>query len=265
MTDSAIKIRPGGVLLDIGGVLAIDDQAVPGAVEALAALRRSGLPLRFLTNTTRRPRRSLVARLHRLGFAVEPEEILMPALACRAVLEAEGLKPHLLVHDDLEEDFAGLPRGRDAVVVGDAGHDFTYDRLNAAFRCLADGAPLFALARNRVFMEADGLSMDMGGFVAALEYAAQVEARLFGKPAAAFFAAGVAGLGVAAAAAVMVGDDADSDIAGARRAGLSAILVRTGKYHAGDERACDPPPDAVADDFPAAVTLILSAMETPAA
>jgi ribonucleotide monophosphatase NagD (HAD superfamily) len=46
-----VTSRVQGVLIDLAGVLHIDDQVIPGAVEALRTLRGSGLPLRFLTNT----------------------------------------------------------------------------------------------------------------------------------------------------------------------------------------------------------------------
>lgn len=248
-----------GVLLDLGGVVYVGDAALPGALEALDRLREAGLALRYLTNTTRSPRRKLLAKLHALGVPAEAEELFMPAIAARRYLEAQGLSPQLLVHPALEEDFTGLPEGQArAVVVGDAGEGFTYAALNAAFRELEQGAAFLALARNRSFQDDDGArSLDAGAFVAALEYASQREATLFGKPAADFFAAAVASLGCAREAAVMVGDDAESDVAGALAAGLHGVLVRTGKYRDGDEDAIDPAPSAVVDDLAAAVDWIL--------
>jgi ribonucleotide monophosphatase NagD (HAD superfamily) len=103
-------------------------------------------------------------------------------------LLAHGLEPHLLVHPRLEPEFDGLPTGGPmAVVVGDAGDAFTYGALNDAFRRLVDGAEFLALARNRMFTEPDGPSLDAGPFVVALEYACTRSARLLGKPAPAFF------------------------------------------------------------------------------
>lgn len=248
-----------GVLLDLGGVVYVGDAVLPGALEALDRLREAGLALRYLTNTTRSPRRKLLAKLHALGVSAEAEELFMPAIAARRYLEAQGLSPHLLVHPALEEDFAGLPEGQArAVVIGDAGEGFTYAALNAAFRALEQGAAFLALARNRSFQDDDGArSLDAGAFVAALEFASQREAKLFGKPAADFFAAAVASLGCAPGEAAMVGDDVESDVAGALAAGLHGVLVRTGKYRDGDEEAIDPPPSAVVDDLAAAVDWIL--------
>ena len=103
-------------------------------------------------------------------------------------------------------------------------------RAERAFRLAVDGAELIALQKNRFWQRADGLSLDVGPFVAALEYATGHEATVVGKPAAAFFEQALADAGEAAADAVMVGDDVESDVGGALRAGLAGILVRTGKY-----------------------------------
>lgn len=250
-----------GVLLDIAGVLHDGGRALPSARQAVRRLRDAGLPVRFLTNTTRRPKRVLLEKLGALGFDVQADDVLTPAEAARGWLARERCRPHLLVHPDLEEDFAGLPDGnRVAVVVGDAGPYFTYDRMNAAFRDLAEGAAFLALAANRVFRDADGaLSLDAGAFVRALEYSSGRTALLLGKPAPEFFMAGARQIGLPPEQVVMVGDDAESDVAGALAAGIGrAILVRSGKYRAGDETRFDPHPTDCVADIAAAVDLILA-------
>lgn len=247
-------------MLDLSGVLYSAGAALPGAVRAVERLRDAGLPLRFLTNSTRTPKRGLLEKLRGFGVAVDPAELFTPAQAAVDLLRAKGWSPHLLVHPDLEEDFRACPAGGPvAVVVGDAGRFFTYDRLNAAFRQLADGAPFLALAANRVFLDEDGrLSMDAGAFVTALEYASGVEAQLLGKPAPDFFRAASDSMGCALAETAMIGDDAEADVAGALAAGLGqAILVQTGKYRPGDETRVTPAPSAVAGDVGAAVDRLL--------
>lgn len=249
-----------GVLLDLGGVVYVGDTPLPGAVAALDRLRAADLPLRYITNTTRTPKRAMLDKLHGLGVPAGESELFMPALAARQHLEADGLSPSLLVHPALEEDFDGLPAaGPKAVVVGDAARGFTYEALNAAFRALTGGAEFLALARDRSFQDEDGaLSLDAGPFVAALEYASGRKATLFGKPSRAFFEAALDSLGCAAEAAVMVGDDVESDIAGAMAAGLAGVLVKTGKYRPGDEAQITPPPSAVLADLSEAVDWILA-------
>ena len=93
-----------GVLLDLGGVVYVGDEPLPGAVEAVGRLRDAGLGLRFLTNTTRTPRRALLGKVAGLGLSVAESELFMPAIAARQVLEAQRLTPHLLIHPALEEE-----------------------------------------------------------------------------------------------------------------------------------------------------------------
>lgn len=250
-----------GVLLDLAGVLYDGDTAINGSAEAVARLSKAGLPLRFVTNSTRAPRRRLLDRLDRMGFDVDPEQLFTPARAACARLRETGRSAHLLIHPDLAEDFADVPEGGAdrSVIVADAADHFTYEAMNDAFRALTDGADLLALAYNRSFRGSDGaLSIDVGAFVAALEFAAGTEAEVLGKPAPAFFAAALDSMDVAPENAVMVGDDAESDVSGALDAGLGqAVLVQTGKYRHGDETRVDPAPSHVARDITAAVDWIL--------
>ena len=250
-----------GVLLDLGGVVFVGDEALPGAVDAVDRIRAAGIPVRGITNTTRQPRRLLLEKLGRLGLTMEPDELFMPAIAARRHLEGCGLTPHLLIHPALEEDFAGLDHtdGPAAVVIGDAGPGFTYERLNAAFRVLESGAEFLALARNRSFRDSDGkLSLDAGPFVAALEYATGRKALVLGKPSPDFFAAAIESLGCERSETVMIGDDVESDVAGAQAVGVRGLLTRTGKYRDGDEDRIDPPPAAVCDDLAAVAEWILA-------
>lgn len=222
------------VLIDLDGVLYVEEHAVPGAARAVDELRASGLRLRFVTNTTSRSRRSIVDRLERLGFAAPGEEVVTPAALAVAHCRRRGhRRVNLLMNEAVKEDFTELQEASDdvdAVVVGDLGRGFTYDVLNEAFRQVMDGAELVALQKNRYWRTAGGLSLDVGAFVAALEYATARDAVVVGKPAAGFFAAVLAELGVGARDAAMVGDDVESDVGGALEAGLAGVLVRTGKF-----------------------------------
>lgn len=251
-----------GVLLDLAGVLYDGGQSIEGSVAALARLKAAGLPLRFVTNSTRTPRRVLLRKLESMGFEIAPEQLFTPARAACDQLRQTGRTPHLLIHPDLAEDFADLPTGGSdlSVVVADAAEHFTFDAMNAAFRALMEGADLLALAHNRSFRDADGqLSIDVGAFVTALEYASGQTAHVLGKPAPAFFSAALDSMGVTGPESVMIGDDAEADVAGALTAGLGgAVLVQTGKYRAGDERRADPPPTYVAANLADAVNWVLA-------
>jgi HAD superfamily hydrolase (TIGR01458 family) len=214
--------------------------------------------VRFVTNTTRVPHRGVLARLAGMGLEVPAEDLFTPAMAARGYLIDHDLIPHLLVHPNLQGEFADLITGPpNAVLMGDAGHAFTYEALNTVFRLLMEGMPLLAMGNNRYFREPDGLSLDMGPFVLALEYAARVKAMILGKPSGDFFLEAVRSLGFPPGDVVMVGDDAVADIGGAMAAGLQGILVRTGKYIPGDENELAGEGAWVCDNIDAAVDYIL--------
>ena len=241
------------VLLDLDGVLYVEDEPLPGAREAVSELRERGLALRFVTNTTSRPRRQILERLQRLGFEVSAEELSTPAaLAVAHCLEHGRRRAMLLVREDVKEDFAQLEEADDdvqAVVVGDLGEDFAYGVLNRAFGHVMDGAQLVALQKNRYWLTPQGLALDVGPFVAALEYATRRDALVVGKPSRDFFTTILAGIPLDPERAAMVGDDVESDIGGAQGAGLAGILVRTGKYRDDALRDSGIEPAAVVDSI----------------
>src|SRR5574337_730627 len=112
----------------------------------------------------------------------------------------------------------------------DMGDGWTDALLQRAFGWLMEGADFIALSRDRYWLKGRVLTMDCGGYVAALEHATGRTAALAGKPSRAFFGAALASLpGIPADRVVMVGDDLESDIAGAMAAGMRGWLVRTGK------------------------------------
>ena len=239
------------LLLDLDGVLYVDEEPIAGARDAVRRLRDDGFALRFVTNTTARSKGRTLDKLARLGFAVEPEELLTPAaLAVRHCLEHGRRRVALVMNEEVKGDFAELEAvegGADAVIVGDLGEDFGYGVLNQAFRQVMQGAELIALQKNRYWLRSDGLSLDVGAFVAAIEYASGREAHVVGKPSPDFFAEVLGDLGVEAPDAAMVGDDVEADVGGALRAGLHAILVRTGKYREDAVRASGIEPTVTVD------------------
>ncbi len=254
--------RVRAVLLDIDGVLTVSWQPVPGAVGAVEWLRAAGMPLALVTNTTSRTRQWMAGALTAAGFPVTAEDIVTAPTVAAAYLRDRypGARCLLLNSGDIGADLSGITlvaedaAGVDVVLIGGAGPEFSYPAINRAFRCLQDGARLVAMSRAPYWRTSDGLQLDSGAFVAGLEQAAHTQAEVVGKPAAAFFESAVGGLGVAAADALMVGDDIDNDVIAAQRSGLTGVLVRTGKYNARALAVASAEPDHVIDsiaDLPA--------------
>jgi HAD superfamily hydrolase (TIGR01458 family) len=243
-----------GLLIDVDGTLLNGPAAIPGAAEALEGLRSRGIPFRLTTNTTRRPRSAVARVLGDAGIRVATEDLLVPAtLARRRILDSgKGRRAALLVPESCHEEFRGITPDEsrpDWVVVGDLGREFTFDRLNRAFSCLRRGAGFIALQKGRWWRDGSSSKemIDAGAFVAALEYAARVEAELVGKPALSFFRLALEDLRLPAGKVLVVGDDLENDVGGGAAAGCRTALVRTGKFQGREPRPGEPQPDRILD------------------
>ncbi len=224
------------ICLDLAGVFYQGPHALPGAREALILLRATGLPLRFATNTSQRSRAQILNDLASLELEIDPEELFTAPQAAHDYLSQHQLHPYCLIHPNLKKEFIDLQaQPANAVLVGDAGKKFDYQHLDTAFRLLHSGAPLIAIGDNRYYQLDDGLHLDAGPFVRALEYASGQTAIIAGKPAPTFFEQVMASLGTTPEETLMVGDDIHGDVEGALNSGMQACLVKTGKYREGDE------------------------------
>ena len=254
MNGSDIK----GILVDLDGVLYVGSQPIAGAIQAVDTIRASGLPCRFVTNTSTLSLISLQQKMNALGFCMQPEEIISaPQAAVRYLQHQPNAICRLLMAEDVKIDFDALPQSDTAanyIVIGDIGDAWSYSLLNEVFNLLVNGAKLIAIHKNRFWQTEYGLQMDIGGFVHALEYASGTQAMIIGKPAPDFFRIALADMGLQPHETIMVGDDIDSDVGGAQQAGLRGILVRTGKYREAYAAASRIKPDLIIDsveDLPA--------------
>lgn len=224
------------LLLDLSGVLYDGTRIIPGAREAVATARKKGLILRFVTNTATKSAATLIGDMRNMQIDVQPGEMITAPMAAKTYLQQRNLRPYVLLHAAIRAEFDALDqRDPNCVVLGDARDDLTYENLNTVFQLCKNGAELIGIGMNKYFMDDGGLMLDAGAFIRAIEWAADIEATIMGKPSAAFFEQVVLSTGVPAAHCLMVGDDVVADVAGAVAAGLQGCLVRTGKFLPGDE------------------------------
>lgn len=242
--DASAAEKEHALLIDLDGVVYRGEDLIDGAVEALHWLEDMSVPHLFVTNTSSRPREALVAKLETFGIRAAVEDIQAPPDAAASWLSNAGCQRlQLFVPEVTRSVFAsfdiaahGDPDPVDAVVIGDYGDGWNAESLNQAFASLlAEPAPkLIALGMTRYWHSSDGLRLDTGPYVKALSYASGVEPVILGKPAAEFFEAATRRLGVPAERAYMIGDDISTDVGAAQAAGLTGILVRTGKFRPED-------------------------------
>ena len=223
-----------GLLLDLNGVLYVANRLLPGALKAIAAIQKSGLPYRYVTNNTAQSLRTMSHSLQAMGLPIEPTEIVSAPYA--AVLHLREMGSPIIfpvLSEDAKQDFAEFPVSEteaNVIVLGDIGDDWNYRLLNRVFRLMMQGAQLIALHRGRYWQWEAGLQLDIGAFVAGLEYATDQKALVAGKPNAFFFKQAIADLALPVSVIAMVGDDIEADVGGAQAVGMKGILVKTGKY-----------------------------------
>ncbi|MEO8470057.1 MAG: HAD-IIA family hydrolase [Chloroflexota bacterium] len=281
------------LILDADGVLLFAGKPLPGAVDALVRLEAASVPYRVVTNFSAAHRRTLAAGVSRsFGIPVDPARLITAASAAAEYTARHHRGEPLLVlaaPDALgewegqevltPEAAADQPASVGAVVLGDAGDDLSFRNLNIAFRAIRAGAAFVAMHRNPWWVTAEGVTLDAGALVAGLEYSLGRRAIITGKPSRVVFREAAAALAAEVASSepgpanrlrfreiAMVGDDLQTDVAGAQRAGLRGILVLSGKTDVGALEAAEASgrlrgsvrPDAVAPDVGAVVEALLA-------
>jgi HAD superfamily hydrolase (TIGR01458 family) len=222
-----------GLLTDMDGVWFVGERPIPGAIEALVKFRKRGIPIRFVTNTTTKTRNEMAKKMLEMGFDVDASEFITTPAAAASLLRAGGIeRVKLVISPSIRAEFEGLTSRlpHQAVVIGDVGRAWNYDLMNELFRTVIDGAEIVALHKGRFWQVEDGPAIDIGAFVAGLEYATGKTASVVGKPSPAMYYAALSDLGFEADDVAMIGDDIYNDVAGAQAAGIRGVLVKSGKY-----------------------------------
>ena len=225
------------ILLDVDGVFHVSGEPIAGGAAAVRRLREDGHRLRFVTNSTTQSRTALTEALRAMGIELEEDELQTTPRAAAHTLAGRrvlALTMHAIVGELEGVELVG--EDAEAVLVGGADETpesnlvFSYMNLARAFHELEAGAELYCLHKNRWWQTKHGPLLDAGAFVAGLEYAAETDATVLGKPSSAYFQAALHALDADAELTWMVGDDIEADIAGAQAHGMKTVLVRTGKF-----------------------------------
>jgi HAD superfamily hydrolase (TIGR01457 family) len=253
-----LAARYDALLFDLDGVLYRGDEPVPGAPEAIAALREAGASIVFLTNNSSRTPEQVSAKLGAMGMPSAPAEVVTSATATADLLALRGGGTAFVMGGDgvvgaLTD--AGLrvldgePEAVDLVVVG-IDDDLTYARLRTACVLVHRGARFVATNVDPTFPAARGeLWPGAGALVAAITTATGVEAEVVGKPHAPLFQAALRRAG--GTTPLVIGDRMDTDIAGAAALGWDSLLVLSGVARQDDVADSPIRPTYVAPDVSA--------------
>ena len=230
------KLR--GFVFDLDGCVWNGDVLNPGAAETLAALHRHGRALAFLTNNSRATGGEVRERLHRLGVGVA-QHVLTPLEIIGEVIRERCGHSRVLAIGGPELSAVIARAGHELVDVEDyrkatvvaVGNDFdlSYERVTAAARAAARGAPLVTPNVDpRLPIEGGDFLPGCGAIVQAVATAAGVRPIVVGKPEPPLFRMALERLGLTPEATAMVGDSIPSDIRGAQAIGMPAVLYAPG-------------------------------------
>jgi len=255
--------KPQGVLCDISGVMKNSvnqkDVAIEKSVEAFKRLQESGIPYVLCTNESCYSAATLSEKLNEIGFNVPKDKIICPVSVVKQLIKENNHRPYVLVNEKVVDEFDQFDQSDpDIVVVGDAEKQFTYESMNSTFKLLVGGERKFyCLGRSKYYLSSGELKLEVGCFIAGLEYSSQVQAEVVGKPSSMFFNQAAKMIGLSPGDVVMIGDDVDSDVGGAMNAGAQGILVKTGKYRSKDANHPTVKPTLIADNLYHAIDVIL--------
>ncbi len=212
------------VLLDLDGCLWVADEPLPGAVDAVHALRKAGKGIAFLTNDPRHHPEEYVRKLWRLGFRASLDEVVTVGAAVQFLL-ASASRPgtayvigSAALHRHVSDAGLRVVNGTDLASRADlvvvAGHvDFDFAELRVATQAVLRGAELVGVARDATFPMPDGPWPGSGSVLAAVEAATGRTAdAIAGKPERGMYATALDRLGPGRSLAV--GDRLDTDVAG---------------------------------------------------
>ena len=223
-----------GIFFDLDGVLYIGNKAIDGAVETISFLRPESYKLRFITNTSTITPEISIEKLLGMGFDVKAGELFTPLNVAKEYMLSKNYKTFypVIKKDVLEfySDFRIDDINPDCILIGDIGDKWSYELMNKIYNFVMSGSELLALHKGKFYKTEKGNVIDIGAFVTGIEFAANVKAKIFGKPDNNFFDTVIKSTGVSAENILMVGDDIDNDIQGAINCGMKTVLTRTGKY-----------------------------------
>ncbi len=250
-----ISVPFDALVCDMDGVLYRGNEPVPDAPQAIHRLRRAGVRLLFCTNNSHSTISEYETKLRGIGIPVDPDELLTSAVVTAEVLRERGFagKNALVVggpglRDALDAIGMTVLDGeirRDADVVA-VGWDprFDYSAMKRATAAVRRGAYFVASNSDASFPAPGELWPGAGAILASIEVASGKKADVMGKPHAPMMEAAARRLAGARRIAI-VGDRADTDLAGGRSLGFTTILVTSGVTAAEDVAALDPQPDVV--------------------
>lgn len=256
------------LIIDMDGVLWRGGTFLPGVQAFFAMLRQRQLSFVLATNNSTATPEGVVERLATCGTQIFPEEVLTSSMATAAYLQTRlpsAAKIHPVGEDAVRNalQHAGFTlsdqtHGIDAVVIG-FDRDITWQKLTSAALAVQHGALFVGTNPDVSFPMEEGQAPGNGAFVKVIEVTTKVKPIIVGKPEPLLYQQAVAQLQLESERTLVIGDRLETDILGAKRAGMTSALVLTGVTSREELENATVKPDWVFDDLPALTSALSGA------
>ena len=219
------------LLIDFDGVIRLGSKPAPDAAEFFDFIKKEKIPAFVISNSTLKTSEEIKEFFASYNIQFDIPAMTASEITLKYVADNyKKVKVYCTEHiKKLFNEFI-VEENPEAVVVGDLEDKWSYNILNEIFREVYAGADFITMQKNK-FWKPDGktLFLDAGSFVSAIVYATSKEALLIGKPSTIYFKTALKMLGAENSPFLMLGDDIETDIIGAQKAGGKGILIYTGK------------------------------------
>lgn len=244
-------------IIDMDGVLWHDNDPLPGMIEFFETLRSQGIKFVLATNNASRTTAQFQEKLLRMGVEVAPEEVLTSSQATALYLQGiapPGAAVFVIGEEGLKQPLreAGfiLSEGTADYVVCGMDRGLSWEKLAQATLNIRAGAKFIGTNPDTTFPTERGVVHGNGAILAALQTASDVAPLIIGKPEPIMYQQAMLRLGISPEYTVALGDRLETDILGAKRAGIASIMVLTGISKQIDLDKSDYQPEWVFADLP---------------
>ncbi|MCB9206057.1 MAG: HAD-IIA family hydrolase [Ignavibacteriales bacterium] len=220
------------ILIDLDGVLRIGNEPVKDLIQFIDFLNKSNGKCCILSNSSLSTSHDVYDFFKENSININ-FPIITAVDAAADYVKEKYKKVAIYLSENVLANFTDILEfeNPEAVLIGDIGNLWNYKLMQTIFEYIQNGADLVAIHKNKYWSNPPyGIQLDAGPFIHAIEYAVSKNAALIGKPSPIYFQSALTRINCQITDSfIMIGDDLESDIKGAKQLNAETILVLTGK------------------------------------
>ncbi len=245
-------MKKKGVIFDLDGTLTIDDKLLDGVFEIIDFLKQNNISFSIVTNTTSKSVKTMCDNLKNQGLDISIKQMFSPVVAVKEYLASQGIRKIKISNSkDIISEFSDFiidDLEPEIIILSESGNGFSYDEINEIFNFGLNDIPIITLQRNKFYLKNNKMVVDMGFYVAGLEYVLSSKIKNFGKPSKELFDCVLKNMNMSYDDEIfIIGDDIENDILKPQELGFKGVLLKQGKYIKGIEEKFDNKPQYVFD------------------